>query len=719
MIVNLGINRVHRTKSLLIGFLAIFLSHTGFAQDIIFDSGSLTKENNLTSEHPYYSPKAQPLTTDMPSVVSDTANQPESPLFDLTATISEDEIEVATPESLPVINNENELQTPSILTQGGRGELSSNSSDLRDEKNVSTKDNNSELEKQIEAIFAAEIDDVDAATSQQIDTASTQFRQDESYDEPKVSVGLRDLSGVGLLTTGIADWQQREMPFSTLLWSGSEPKHIQYLLKMSEPYSESITINSLVYSSIIRKSAPPIGVAGDSELSHSLIIERMQWLARAGQSEALADLIRKLPKDDERWDEWERWLGAYDLLSYNDSVVCTQADKKVSQEFDAFWLKVQILCQIIEGAYEDALFLAELMNTSGVDDPLFFALLDNFQSTQFSKDVSSQSSLTPLHLILMDLAEAPIEWHQVSDLPVSMTQASNVIKNTTREARLAFAMKQILQKREKATAAAALIRSLYDVERPLETAYSILQNTKGDLRLIASAEIYAALAGGMFAAEIQQDYDLLFVSAFKEEVEFGNGSALLPFYADLARTRLAADTLPIIDSDLYSEFEKIVHLDLLAKNDGQEAVLVSEDIDSLMVFVNADSAQKPSIDILQDVDLESLLPIFEQAGMIAEPLSWLEVASSQDKASQVLQSLELDPILKRALIEAAAGQRTAETILIISALFEKHNLVDISATDLALVVAALQEIGFNNAVEDLVREIVVAHLLDKYWLEEA
>ena len=162
-----------------------------------------------------------------------------------------------------------------------------------------------------------------------------------------------------------------------------------------------------------------------------------------------------------------------------------------------------------------------------------------------------------------------------------------------------------------------------------------------------------------------------------------------------------------------------MHLDLLAKNDGQEAVLVSEDIDSLMVFVNADSAQKPSIDILQDVDLESLLPIFEQAGMIAEPLSWLEVASSQDKASQVLQSLELDPILKRALIEAAAGQRTAETILIISALFEKHNLVDISATDLALVVAALQEIGFNNAVEDLVREIVVAHLLDKYWLEEA
>ena len=149
MIVNLGINRVHRTKSLLIGFLAIFLSHTGFAQDIIFDSGSLTKENNLTSEHPYYSPKAQPLTTDMPSVVSDTANQPESPLFDLTATISEDEIEVATPESLPVINNENEQQTPSILTQGGRGELSSNSSDLRDEKNVSTKDNNSELEKQM------------------------------------------------------------------------------------------------------------------------------------------------------------------------------------------------------------------------------------------------------------------------------------------------------------------------------------------------------------------------------------------------------------------------------------------------------------------------------------------------------------------------------------------------------------------------------------------
>jgi hypothetical protein len=318
----------------------------------------------------------------------------------------------------------------------------------------------------------------------------------------------------------------------------------------------------------------------------------------------------------------------------------------------------------------------------------------------------------------MDLAEAPIEWHQVSELPSSMMQASNLIKNTTREARLAFAMKQILQQSESAFEASALIRSLYDSERPIETAFSILQNTNGELRLIASAEIYAALAGSMFQAEVQQDYDLLFLSAFKEEVKFGNGPALLPFYADLAKTRLTADGLPLIVPELKPQFEKMVLLHELTNTSAQDTNISSMEMDKLFLLMNASMADKPSIDVLKEFDLAHLLPVFDQALMIQTPLSWIELASLNVEKPNASESLELEPVLRNALIEASKNRRTAETILIISAMFEKYKLIHISANDLALVVRSLQEIGFDGPVDDLIKEIVTAHLIEKYWQEE-
>ena len=722
-----------------IGVLGAVVPHSGHSQDIIYDGNSAPNGSNISSqtqtqsiEQPRFPETQSPITTDMPSFVSETARQPELNLFDLTATIPEDGTDSQTP-----------------LLEIDETDLTANSAPLQNGSLLG--DNTSDLDTLISELFPTEEVLLDTQLNDQLDNGSQQavsailpneqtpeeqisgeqalpedqVLKDTGFAAPAVSVGLRNLSGVGLVTTGIADWQQREMPFSTLLWSGSKPHHIHYLYEMSEPYGASKTINALVYSAIIRKSAPPIGVAGNSELAHSLVVDRIEWLARAGHSDALADLIRKLPEDDQSWDEWQRWLGAYDLLSYNDAVTCSKADKKVSQDFDAFWLKVQIVCKIIDGAYEDALFLAELMSTSGEEDPLFFALLENFHSAQSSNLELGQSSLTPLHLSLMDLAEAPIEWHQVSELPSSMMQASNLIKNTTREARLAFAMKQILQQSESAFEASALIRSLYDAERPIETAFSILQNTNGELRLIASAEIYAALAGSMFQAEVQQDYDLLFLSAFKEEVKFGNGPALLPFYADLAKTRLTADGLPLIAPELKPQFEKMVLLHELTNTPAQDTGISSQDIsissmemDKLFLLMNASMADKPSIDVLKEFDLAHLLPVFDQALMIQTPLSWIELASTNVEKPNASESLELEPVLRNALIEASKNRRTAETILIISAMFEKYKLIHISANDLALVVRSLQEIGFDGSVDDLIKEIVTAHLIEKYWQEE-
>ena len=741
MTVNSGNKMIFYVRIFVACIFLIAEAQLGLSQNIIYE-GELREEDNISSpiylsqnfQQPSLPPTQVPFGSQISPLEEKKEILPVLNLFDLTTTLKEEEFD-----------NQTKIMSvdgPYIIGSDGKDAKSDNLSSREEKstninafendiisnpKNSISSDNTTNFDQLISELFPAEATETGAENYLQSDNTSNQFVTKNVFEEQvqpdadmtsqNVTVGLRELSGLGLVTTGIADWQERKMPFSTLLWAGSTPDNIQYLYKISEPYGSSKTINSLVYSSVIRKSAPPIGVAGNTNLSQSLVISRMEWLARAGRSEALADFIRKLPEDDKRWDEWQRWLGAYDLLSYNDLASCEKADKKVSQQFDAFWLKVQILCRVIDGAYDDALFLAELMNTSGEEDPLFFELLGNVQARLSSNLISAQSSLTPLHLSLMDLAQAPIEWHQISELPASMMHASNLIKNTTREARLAFAMKKILQQSETTFEDSALIRSLHDVELPLETAYSILQNTRGDLRLIASAEIYSALAGNMFQAEIQEDYDLLFLETFTEEVKFGNGKALLPLYADLAKTRLSATSLPSLSLEIKTEFEKLVMLDEIEITLSQDILSLPDKMYTLLFLISDKETQKSLFEVLQELGLWHLVPIFEQANIIEKPASWLEVASLNTEKPMAYQSLELEPILKKALIEASENQRTAETVLIISALIENHNLNHISASDLALVIKALQEIGFDDVANELFKEIIISNLLDLHWGE--
>jgi len=176
--------------------------------------------------------------------------------------------------------------------------------------------------------------------------------------------------------------------------------------------------------------------------------------------------------------------------------------------------------------------------------------------------------------------------------------------------------------------------------------------------------------------------------------------------------------LPLIVPELKPQFEKMVLLHELTNTPAQDTNISSMEMDKLFLLMNASMADKPSIDVLKEFDLAHLLPVFDQALMIQTPLSWIELASTNVEKPNASESLELEPVLRNALIEASKNRRTAETILIISAMFEKYKLIHISANDLALVVRSLQEIGFDGSVDDLIKEIVTAHLIEKYWQEE-
>ena len=71
-----------------IGVLGAVVPHSGHSQDIIYDGNSAPNGSNISSqtqtqsiEQPRFPETQSPITTDMPSFVSETARQPELNLF--------------------------------------------------------------------------------------------------------------------------------------------------------------------------------------------------------------------------------------------------------------------------------------------------------------------------------------------------------------------------------------------------------------------------------------------------------------------------------------------------------------------------------------------------------------------------------------------------------------------------------------------------------------
>ena len=89
MMVNSRIKMLVWIGVFVIGVLGAVVPHSGHSQDIIYDGNSAPNGSNILSQtqtqsigQPRFPETQPPLTTDMPSFISETARQPELNLFD-------------------------------------------------------------------------------------------------------------------------------------------------------------------------------------------------------------------------------------------------------------------------------------------------------------------------------------------------------------------------------------------------------------------------------------------------------------------------------------------------------------------------------------------------------------------------------------------------------------------------------------------------------------
>ena len=82
---------------------------------------------------------------------------------------------------------------------------------------------------------------------------------------------------------------------------------------------------------------------GAGPVAEELVSARLNWLAAAGQSDALSEIVRMLP-EAERWAEWKRWQVEYDLIRQADEAACRDAERNAQISLDDFWHQSRIIC---------------------------------------------------------------------------------------------------------------------------------------------------------------------------------------------------------------------------------------------------------------------------------------------------------------------------------------------------------------------------------------
>ena len=348
-------------------------------------------------------------------------------------------------------------------------------------------------------------------------------------------IGRRPLSGIGLVSLGLPDARSMADPISSLVWRGSEAGRIIQLYQLAPHDGPSDSINALVRGLLLRQAVPPAGAA---EASLELISARLDWLAAAGESTALADLIRKLP-EAEAWLDWQRWLVSYELLLRQDNQACDMVSRQIQSTMEEYWHKAQILCHLLAGNDGAAGFAADVLRASGTEDMVFFHLTDQLLGRPARLPDRADIS-GPLHLALTEAAHFPASRQQLASLPNSYSEARAALTWLDRDASLDQAAHRIRSGQMSANEAAGLLRSLYDPSVSIVMAISQLEAAAEDAVDGASAGVLAQLAGSLLEGTANAEFDLFVQTVFAAQMQAGSVVPWLPVYGWLVDQRLAA-----------------------------------------------------------------------------------------------------------------------------------------------------------------------------------
>ena len=551
-------------------------------------------------------------------------------------------------------------------------------------------------------------------------------------------LGRRKISDVGLAAIGVSDAAPQDSTLDSLIWRGTPAKNAAFLLENGAVASQSPSLSALAYDVVARQSVPPMGA---NMIAADLVRSRLAWLARAGRSNDLAVLVEQLP-DNEKWSSWKRWLVEHHLMSRRDDIACAAVAAQIEMTLDPFWHQAKVICDAVQGDMSSARFAADVLAATGMGDPTFMGLVDELFTGKVFDDIDP-TTLDTIHIVLMEALHRPIPIEGIAIMPPQMAQTITSLRYLSDDARMVSTYDGLQRGLVSPREAGKLWRSAGDNEDNPQAALARLDS---EVSALTSAMAWRALD----VDESNAVFGLI-VAAMKREIMAGNGSLMLPLYAELAVNALevmqsqtatpvlteavladnATLTSSVVNDDIGESDDTVITVPTVTMPD--EAILA--DIDVLLAL--ADPVTVPAIlesanpiashirtlltleagdvwdtDTMQTLDTWHLQPLLQAAGIAAPDISWFDLLQSGTHTAYSRE--KLSPILLKACGEAAEKKRVAETILLASWLLQSTDFTNIDPVDAGLVIRYLRDVGQDQAAMRLMREIASAHLMTQF-----
>ncbi len=241
---------------------------------------------------------------------------------------------------------------------------------------------------------------------------------------PGVSVqGLDRVEGEAVGTLG-----PRQGGLGADLWAGADRALVERLLPQLPAQSQSRAVRDLTRRLLLTAATPPAGQG-----QQNFVALRAERLLAMGDTDAAAQLIGNTPPRQR--DDALLTVGVQaDLLRYDLNNVCAEVDNNPSV-LSVFWQQATILCRVLEGDESGATLGLDLLREQGVNDPLYFGLIDTLITQAEAGEVAGGAA-TPLNLALLRAARAQIPATMLSGSSPAVLRAIALSPNAADEIRL-------------------------------------------------------------------------------------------------------------------------------------------------------------------------------------------------------------------------------------------------------------------------------------------
>ncbi|SLN32683.1 hypothetical protein [Oceanibacterium hippocampi] len=497
--------------------------------------------------------------------------------------------------------------------------------------------------------------------------------------------------------------------FGLDMWQGSDPRLVQALVPRLPVNSRLPAVRALAERLLLSSARAPAGMTDPQ----ALLGARYERIAAAGDWRAIGELLNRTPLEA-RDGTVERAGIAGVWLDGNLDAACARTGDVLRRGADNYWLRAQAFCQAVEGEPLKASLSLDLLREEGLENPAYFQAMNVLLNGQ-GEAPQSAAGLDAMDVAILRAADLgfPADAPETAPAPILPAVAANAAAST--EVRIVAAERAVALGTLTPDGLARIYRGIEFSPAQRDAAFQASDEERG--RTAAALLYQIAADDGVAAARAEAlalAWDLGARNGIRDVAVLVNRKALidLPVAPEFvwmapAATRaalilgdplLARDWFDLIrqqaaaDPVMAAAAERLMPLIVLA---GAMEGGGSFDVQTYRAWREAGGA--PGEDGPGADSAVLLLSLVEAVGLAPAPELWRDVLVEDDAPGDVVDSGVAAPAPHlRALDDAAASGRIAETVLLALTVAGPAGPETADAATIGRAVAALERVGLDD-----------------------